>query len=400
MSFHYVLPELGEFISQQPIISSHCHHLPDDKTAAADLRFILDNSYCSWMEETPQWNGDAVEGYVNRMKTNTYFRWLQQSLKALYGMELSKDTYRELDARIKSAYADPAYHLHLLKDKCNYAFNVLDSYWLPGSNNGHPEIFKHTFRCDMYYNAYDYDKLTKHGVSVYNDEMRKEDTRDFAAFVENTKGNIRKHRQNGASAIKIGIAYHRSLDFQDVSFERGAQAFLNPDATPRQIKDFGDYITYVIVRQAGELGMPVLIHTGLGLLDNSNAIHLRPLIEKNPDVRFVLFHGGFPWSDDVLGLLHNYKNVVADFCWLPIICTNKAKEFIVNALETGGAHRLCWGCDTWTSEESYGTRLALEHALGGALTQMILGGAFDMDYAKYAVTRILYENPKEIFGIT
>jgi hypothetical protein len=28
-------------------------------------------------------------------------------------------------------------------------------------------------------------------------------------------------------------------------------------------------------------------------------------------------------------------------------------------IEAGAAERVCWGCDTWTPEESYGSRLAL-----------------------------------------
>jgi hypothetical protein len=60
---------------------------------------------------------------------------------------------------------------------------------------------------------------------------------------------------------------------------------------------------------------------------------------------------------------------------------------------------MCWGCDTWTSEESYGARLAMEHALGIATTHLVNDGAIDLEYAKYAITRILYENPKEIFKI-
>ena len=60
---------------------------------------------------------------------------------------------------------------------------------------------------------------------------------------------------------------------------------------------------------------------------------------------------------------------------------------------------MCWGCDTWTSEESYGARLATEQAFGKALTHLINDGAFDVEYAKYVAKRVLYENPKEIFGI-
>ncbi len=67
------------------------------------------------------------------------------------------------------------------------------------------------------------------------------------------------------------------------------------------------------------------------------------------------------------------------------------------ALEVGSAHRICWGCDVRTGEDSYGTVLAMRHALADALTDMVMDGAIDMEYAQYIARRILYDNPKELF---
>lgn len=67
--------------------------------------------------------------------------------------------------------------------------------------------------------------------------------------------------------------------------------------------------------------------------------------------------------DDLLGLLHSYSNVYADLCWLPLISTSAAKRFLREALEIGGSNRILWGCDTWTSEESYGAVLAFRRVV-------------------------------------
>jgi len=373
--------------------------LPDEEFTNTGLAHILESGYCAWIEPTPEIEKDAVTAYVNKMKANTYFRWLNRSFFELYGLELSGDTCLELDRRIKKAHADPDYRLRLLQETCNYDYNVLDAYWAPGTNNGHPEIFLHAYRCDTFMNAYDYNLKTVYDVSVYDFAMRREDTTDFDSFMRNTEKCVREAKANGASAIKLAIAYFQSLDIEMATYEMASEAFLNPNATDEQIKWFRDFTVFRIVELAGELDIPVLVHTGLGMLDKSNAISLRKLIDGNQQVHFVLFHGGFPWTDDVLALIHNYKNITADFNWLPLVCTNKSVEFVINILETVGAHRLCWGCDTWTSEESYGARLAMEHALGTALTHLLYDGAFDIEYAKYAVTRILYENPKAIFRV-
>jgi len=395
-----ILPEIQDYISRHRIISVHTHHRPDEEFLNMGLQYVLEHCYCQWMEPAPELKKDSVEEYVNKMKTNTYFRWLQRSFLELYGLELSGDNYLELDRKIREANADPDYHLKLMKETCNYEYNILDSYWAPGTNNGHPEFFKHTYRCDSFLCGYDYEKKNPDGIGPYDFAMKKEETPDFDSYIRNMEKAIREGViKGGASTIKLAIAYFRSLDIERTTYEKASEAFLNPDATAQQIKWFSDFVVFRVIELADELGIPVCIHTGLGMLYKSNALSLRTLIDENPNVTFVLFHGGYPWTDDVLGLVHNYKNVIADFNWLPLICTSKAVEFIINALETGGAHRMCWGCDTWTSEESYGARLAMEHALGVAMTHFVNNGAFDIEYAKYAITRILYENPKEIFKI-
>lgn len=79
--------------------------------------------------------------------------------------------------------------------------------------------------------------------------------------------------------------------------------------------------------------------------------------KSNPDTKFVLFHCSFPWADDVTGLLHAYRNVYCDLCWLPILSPSAAEYTLHQLIEIGTSDKICWGCDTWTSEESYGARI-------------------------------------------
>ncbi|MHB1458857.1 MAG: hypothetical protein ACYC0V_18250, partial [Armatimonadota bacterium] len=47
--------------------------------------------------------------------------------------------------------------------------------------------------------------------------------------------------------------------------------------------------------------MPFQNHTGLGKIAGSNPMNLVPMIEKHPETKFVLFHGGYPWTEQVAG---------------------------------------------------------------------------------------------------
>ena len=88
-----------------------------------------------------------------------------------------------------------------------------------------------------------------------------------------------------------------------------------------------------------------------------------------------------------------------DLCWLPIISTTRAIAFIKEALEVTDAERILWGCDTWTSEESYGAVLAGRYCLARALGELVDEGRFDMAYAKRLGVNILYKNAKALFDL-
>jgi len=126
---------------------------------------------------------------------------------------------------------------------------------------------------------------------------------------------------------------------------------------------------------------------------------MREVIEKNPDTKFVLFHGSFPWLEDVLALAHNFPNVYPDICWLPLISTSAAIRMVDELIEVGTTEKVCWGCDTWTSEESLGALLAARHVLSSSLAAKVKNGYLTMEDAKKIASRILYYNAKDLYRL-
>jgi predicted TIM-barrel fold metal-dependent hydrolase len=87
------------------------------------------------------------------------------------------------------------------------------------------------------------------------------------------------------------------------------------------------------------------------------------LIRANPATKFSLMHASFPWCGDILAYLDMFTNVYADVAWLPLLSPTAAEYVINQLIEVGTSERIVWGCDTWTSEESYGARLAMNEVL-------------------------------------
>ena len=92
------------------------------------------------------------------------------------------------------------------------------------------------------------------------------------------------------------------------------------------------------------------------------------------------------------------RRVYADLCWLPLISTSAAKRFLREALEIGGSNRILWGCDTWTSEESYGAVLAFRRVVSEVLSEMCQEGYLSCEEACYTVGQIWRGNALKLFG--
>ena len=102
------------------------------------------------------------------------------------------------------------------------------------------------------------------------------------------------------------------------------------------------------------LGAAPAVSRRSGQNRGSNPMYLVPLIEKHPGTKFVLFHGGYPWTREIGGLLHNYPNVYADLVWLPLISPTAAVQALHEWIETAvTSEKITWGGDCWTPEETF-----------------------------------------------
>jgi hypothetical protein len=384
--------------SVRGVVNTHCHHLPAFKFEEATLHKFLQMTYISWSHP---WFPDVPEAraiYVDRVASNSYYQWMARSIGQLYGdgAPLDASNWDGLDAALRHAYSIPGQDLRILSKTCGYGAVILDKYDQPGDDIGHPEIFHPSFRCDMFLYGFSADGKDADGNRPY-DYLDVDATATLAEYVESMDRVVAAKKAAGCVALKLAIAYERDIVFENNDPAK-AEAALN-SADEGVVRDYQDYIVHRLADISEKHGLPIQIHTGLGKLDRSRAIGLRNLIERKPDTRFVLFHCGYPWMDDVLGLLHNFRNVYPDLCWLPLISTSAAIRFIREAFEVGDASRLTWGCDTWTSEESYGALLAIRHCLAAALAPMVDEGLMDRSYAIRLIHGVLRDNATALYHI-
>ena len=124
---------------------------------------------------------------------------------------------------------------------------------------------------------------------------------------------------------------------------------------------------------------------------------MEKLIRRHPDTKFSIMHGSFPWTSDLLALMTSFENVWSDICWLPLLSPTLTERFLHELIEVANNDRVIWGCDTWTSEDSYAARLGVNQVLEHVLSKKVKAGYFSAADAMDYIQGILNRNAKELF---
>ncbi len=391
--------DIYDFIASIKAVNTHSHHYEDEKFQGFDLSRILENSYVAWCGQKFDRGKESRNRYLQKVRYKHYFRALQKSFMEIYDFkeELTCDNWDRYDTIVAQKYLDPDWHLGILKRYGNYEKIILDAYWQPGSDNGHPDTFASTFRVDPLFFGYDRNALDHDGNNacvLYGKESSNID--EYLEFIYEL---IKSKIVSGSICLKNAIAYDRDVAYRTVKKEDADKVFQKKNYTAKDIADFQDYLFDAICKIAAELNVTIQCHTGMGCLNNTRAINMLELIRANPATKFSLMHASFPWCGDILAYLDMFTNVYADVAWLPLLSPTAAEYVINQLIEVGTSERIVWGCDTWTSEESYGARLAMNEVLARVLGSKIQKGHFGKTDALFMAQNIMHDNAKELFNI-
>ncbi len=387
------------YLENEPIVNSHSHHMRDEEHAALTLEGVLQSSYVNWCG-TPVPPAEAKEkiaAWLGSVRSRGYFVWLEKALMDIYGIRerLNADSWGVYDEAIKNAHQNKDWHISLLREKCRYETIMLDTYWSPGEDNGHPDLFRPAYRINAFFYGYNQNGKDHNGNNIQ--VMSGRNIADIDEYTDLLGVLMREQKQKGSAAFKCALAYDRPLDFGE-STKQQAQRAMKEDPGAEDIKSFQDYVFDFVCNLAAELKMPVQIHTGLGLMNGTGAMRLQPLIARHPRTTFLLMHGSYPWTGDIAGLTHAYPNVWADLCWLPLISYAVARRLIAELIDSCGTDRVVWGCDTWTSEESYGARLAFLDVLSRVLCERVGFGLMGEEDARLYAKAVMHDNAARLIN--
>ncbi|MEN8192121.1 MAG: amidohydrolase family protein [Bacteroidota bacterium] len=393
--------ELNSFARTQKVYNTHSHMNVRIDPGDFTLDVLLKSSYVDWMGISHEKNSESIDYYISKVKHNSYYFWLEKSLQELYDIDekISSKNWDDISTKLVESRKQNLDE-KFLYDYCKYEKIILDNFKKPGVPVSDLDVFTSAFRVNSFfygYSAFAKDHNGNSAIVLYNNGKEINNIDEYVNFMGN---EIIKQKEKGAVAIKCALAYDRGLDFTTVEKEKAEIALSkgNSKLSDEEIKDFQDYLFFKLCEIAAGLDMPLQVHTGLAKLQKSNAMQLREAIELNHKTKFVLFHGSYPWLDDIFGLTHNYSNVYPDMCWLPLISTSAAERFLHEIIEVGIIDKVAWGGDSFTVEESYGALLAMRHVLAKVLSEKVEDGYLSMDEAKEIVKKVLYSNAKGLYS--
>ncbi len=187
---------------------------------------------------------------------------------------------------------------------------------------------------------------------------------------------VSEHKKQGAVALKSALAYERDIEITPVTYQEAAAIFDSGTARPGRAEE----VRRFHLQPAGAEGRSIRPRSFRSTSASRSSSTPIPgascgCSTITPTPIFDLFHGGYPWLDDVLAMASERRNLIVDSCWLPIISPSAAVRFYSEYAEVAyRADSLCWGGDNWYPEESFGAALTFKDCLAKAVADKVEGG--------------------------
>jgi len=219
---------------------------------------------------------------------------------------------------------------------------------------------------------------------------------------------VREAKAAGAVAFKMKALPYAPPDRREAEacFERlkaGAQREL---PSPGGTNPLRDYLVDEFIGLAGAAGMVVAVHTGfLSALEHHRPRDVTPLLLRHPEVRFDVYHVGFPRVREALVLAKCLPNVWTNFCGTYLLSERFARAALEEAVDLLPASRIiAFGGDYGSPygvpvEKVYGHLAAARRTVAAVLAGRVERGQMTEDRAVALAGQWFRENPRELYRL-
>ena len=344
----------------------------------------------------------VIEPYWRNARHTGYGQALDLAAKGLYGIECIKsETIEELNERFLALRRTGKHVEHVLKKSGIEA--VVNQCKGPH------------FHFVFYVNSLIFPET--YGVHEVSMDSGIE-THSFDDWLEAANILIAKAFESGACGMKHLLAYSRPLLYNRAT-KAEAEAEFNQmysvyhyrrpadehDAMLRASTKFQDYMMHFILRIAAKKNIPFQIHTGLlangrNYIQNANPEMLTPLFLQYPEVRFDVFHIGYPYQSVLGAIAKMFTNVTIDICWTNSISPAASIASLREWLEMLPINKIiAFGGDSTFPDAVYGCQVQARHNVAAAIGDAVGKGLFDEEEGVRIARHLLHDNCKALFSL-
>ena len=341
------------------------------------------------------------EKYWPEVRFTGYGRALSMLTRDLYNLDLDRltpDLGRELNQRIAATRTGGLYR-RILKEKARIDLSIVDI----NTADVDREFFAPVLRFDDFIQIRtrkQIEKLAeKAGIGVYSLE-------DLGKALQS---QFEKAVQQKIIGIKSGLAYSRRIYYPLPAVAVVQDVFITimqrGEVTEEEALPLQNYMMHQVCRLAEQNGLPFQIHTGLqtgngNRITNSRPTDLVDLIMAYRNLKFVIFHSGYPYGSELATMAKNFANVTIDLCWMHIISPRVARDYLSEYIETVPTNKITgFGGDYRFVE---GAAIHAEMArqnVAWVLAEKLLNGYLNEDQAVELAEKILRRNAISIYRL-
>jgi predicted TIM-barrel fold metal-dependent hydrolase len=418
-------------IEKIPMVDTHSH-VPWPRRDAQQFKDPDFRYNVSWLLGSTTYVGEFLYGKdwsetKKMLEVNAhhaYYRPIRQALVDLYGLdsndELSDDNVKGISERMDAKRRDPAWYGEVYRRA-----NVQDVITLeeqsdidisPGNELAHTRLYQMwNVDSEIVYVATPLSEkeTKKSGIQHRIDETEKHfgvklrGLADMEALIDR---EIAEFFQRGGVGLKSTSAYFRPLNFDTKVPRKDAESIFKEviaRKTPSEDRRrrLEDYLMTKVLQKLNQMKKPIQFHTGnqqnWNLVANSSPLELNKLLYDGQfsDVKFVILHGGYPYSEEAITMVRYFPNAYLDLSWMALFSPAAAKRALADAIDMLDGRHLMFGTDSANLEEMYGTVKFTRRLLTETLAEKVESGFLTEEVALRIARRILYTNAMDLYDL-
>jgi len=342
----------------------------------------------------------TLEPYWERVRWTSYSRAILLAAEKFYGeSEINESNYAAISERMSKANTKGIYD-RVLRDACRIrkCLIVKD---IPYVKTDILTPLNSVMMCDM-----ESWSSVSHPQFAPNAQIKTLDD-----YLDSCKQYIVESKKDGVVGLKTVSLEYGEPDRQAAlsefgqlksgKIERLAPAHNFPDWYPPTA--LRDYISDELVTFAGEQDLTVAVHAGYwGDFRKLNPLHIIPWLQRHPNVRFDVFHLGFPWMRETLMLCKGFPNVWLNLCWTHIISQQATIQALDEALDLVPTNKiLAFGGDYTAPsiELVYGHLVMAREDIARVLARRTGEGQMTETQALDLARKWFWNNPVELYHL-